>query len=282
MNIKQSIIETTKLLKTNNIEDAYNIARILLANILNKPKEYLVINDKEELENELLEKYNTDIVKVLAGYPVQYITHHQEFMKLNFYVDENVLIPQPDTETLVEEVLKVYTDKYKDENVKILDLCTGSGAIAIALKKYIDKAHITAIDISDGALEIAKKNAEINEVSINFIKSDMFEKIADKYDIIVSNPPYIEKEVLKELPKEVQKEPLLALDGGIDGLQFYREISNKAYKYLNNLGFLIMEIGYNQKESVEKILKNEEKYRNIECIKDLSANDRVIKVQALK
>lgn len=282
MNIKQSIIETTKLLKTNNIEDAYNIARILLANILNKPKEYLVINDKEELENELLEKYNTDIAKVLDGYPVQYITHHQEFMKLNFYVDENVLIPQPDTETLVEEVLKVYTDKYKDENVKILDLCTGSGAIAIALKKYIDKAHITAIDISDGALEIAKKNAEINEVSINFIKSDMFEKITDKYDIIVSNPPYIEKEVLKELPKEVQKEPLLALDGGIDGLQFYREISNKAYKYLNNLGFLIMEIGYNQKESVEKILKNEEKYRNIECIKDLSANDRVIKVQALK
>lgn len=282
MNIKQSIIETTKLLKTNNIEDAYNIARILLANILNKPKEYLVINDKEELENELLEKYNTDIAKVLAGYPVQYITHHQEFMKLNFYVDENVLIPQPDTETLVEEVLKVYTDKYKDENVKILDLCTGSGAIAIALKKYIDKAHITAIDISDSALEIAKKNAKSNGVDINFIKSDMFEKITDKYDIIVSNPPYIEKEVLKELPKEVQKEPLLALDGGIDGLQFYREISNKAYKYLNNLGFLIMEIGYNQKESVEKILKNEEKYRNIECIKDLSGNDRVIKVQALK
>ena len=281
MNIKQVIIEATKMLKENNIESSSNIAKILLANILNKSKEYLVINDKEEVEEVIHKKYNKHLEQIIEGYPLQYITHKQEFMKLNFYVDENVLIPQPDTEILVEEVLKIYNKKYKGKEVKILDLCTGSGAIAISLKKYIELSEVTAIDISSKALEIVRRNAENNGVTINFIESDMFEKINDKYDIIVSNPPYIERGFLKCLPKEVQKEPMIALDGGPDGLEFYREISNKAYKHLSNDGVLVMEIGYNQKECVTEILRNEKKYKDIKCIKDLGDNDRVIKAQLI-
>ena len=281
MNIKQIIIEKTKLLKDNNIENASNIARILLANLLNKSKEYLVINDKEELKEELVEKYNKYLKQIIDGYPLQYITHNQEFMKLNFYVDENVLIPQPDTEILVEEVINICDNECKNKDIKILDLCTGSGAIAISLGKYIQNSEITAIDISKEALEVATKNAETNEVKIKFIKSNMFENISDKYDIIVSNPPYIETKVISKLPKEVQNEPRLALDGGADGLDFYREIAQNAYKYSETNGFLVMEIGYNQKVTVIEILSNENKYKNIECIKDLDNNDRVIKAQII-
>lgn len=281
MNIKQIIIQATKLLKENNIDNSSSIARVLLANILNKPKEYLAINDKEEVKEIILENYNKQLQQIINGYPLQYITHSQEFMKLNFYVDENVLIPQPDTEILVEQVFKIYNEKYSGKKVKILDLCTGSGAIAVSLKKYIELADVTAVDISSEALEVAKRNAKDNNVAINFIESDMFSQIKDKYDIIVSNPPYIESKILKELPKDVQNEPVIALDGGEDGLKFYREISQKAHIYLKNDGFLVVEIGYNQKQSVIEILTNEKKYRNIEAIKDLSNNNRVIKTQII-
>ena len=197
-------------------------------------------------------------------------------MKLNFYVNDNVLIPQPDTEILVEEVIKICKTKYKEEPIKVLDLCTGSGAIAISIKKYVDNVEITATDISNNALKVAIKNANLNNVEIKFIESNMFEKINDKYDIIVSNPPYIEKEIIKTLSKDVQYEPTLALDGGTDGLSFYRDISKNAYKYLQKNSYLALEIGYNQKNSVIDILEKENRYKNIINIKDLSNNDRVI------
>ena len=276
MEIKQAIVENAKMLKENNIHDSYNIARILMAHTINKSKEYLVINDKEILKEEILQLYNSKIEKVKNGYPLQYITNNQEFMKLNFYVNDNVLIPQPDTEILVEEVIKMCKTKYKEEPIKVLDLCTGSGVIAISIKKYVYNVEITATDISNNALKVAIKNANLNNVEIKFIESNMFEKINDKYDIIVSNPPYIEKEIIKTLSKDVQYEPTLALDGGTDGLSFYREISKNAYKYLQKNGYLALEIGYNQKNSVIDILEKENKYKNIINIKDLSNNDRVI------
>ena len=276
MEIRQAIIENAKILKENNITDSYNIARILMAYTINKPKEYLVINDKEILKDEILHIYNDNIEKIKKGYPLQYITNNQEFMKLNFYVDDNVLIPQPDTEILVEELIKICKTKYKDKKIKILELCTGSGAIAISIKKYIENIQILATDISSNALEVAKKNARLNNVEIKFIESNMFEQINGKYDIIVLNPPYIETEALKTLSKDVQCEPSLALDGGIDGLSFYREISKNSYKYLKNNGYLALEIGYNQKNSVIDILEKENKYKDIKCIKDLENNDRVI------
>ncbi len=276
MEIKQAIIEAVKVLNESNIEDSFNIARILMAYIINKPKEYLIINDKEILSNDVLEKYNTCIYKIKDGYPLQYITKNQEFMKLNFYVDDNVLIPQPDTEILVENVIKICKAEYEGQAIKILDLCTGSGAIAVSIRKYVDNSEVVATDISIKALKVAERNAKSNNVDIKLKESNMFKDINDRYDIIVSNPPYIERKNLKLLPKDVQNEPILALDGGVDGLDYYREIANNAYKHLNKNGFLAIEIGYNQREGVINILNNEKRYKEIKCIKDLSDNDRVI------
>ena len=263
---------------------------------------------KKDNETQYLEYIN----QIINGKPLQYITHEQEFMGFKFYVDENVLIPRPDTEILVEEVIKYCnelrnnesedkeTNKDYKENIekepiinkedkninkktiKILDLCTGSGAIAVSLAKYIKNVHICAVDISSKALEIAKKNAELNGVknNIEFIESNLFDKIKErKFDIIVSNPPYIETETIKTLSKDVQSEPKIALDGGKDGLDFYRKIADSGSKYLNRQGYICLEIGYNQRIAVRQILENKKRYVNINCIKDLCGNDRVITAQ---
>ena len=276
MTIKEILNDGVEKLKQNKIDSSFSIARILLSSILNVEKEYFITHDLEEVAKTDIEKFNNNVEKIIWGYPLQYITHHQEFMKLNFYVNEDVLIPQPDTEILVEEVLKICNNNYAEKNIKILDLCTGSGAIAVSVSKNISKARITATDISKKAIDIAKINAINNNVNINFIKSDLFKNIEDKFDIIVSNPPYIEKEVIKSLPKDVQYEPKIALDGGIDGLEFYRLIANDAYKFMNNNGYLILEIGYNQKDNVINILEKENRYKSIINIKDYSGNDRAI------
>ncbi len=168
------------------------------------------------------------IYKLQEGYPIEYITHNKEFMKMNFYVDENVLIPRADTETLVSQIIENYTA------CNILDLCTGSGAIAISLAKYLPGSNVTASDISKKALEVAKKNAESNRVNINYIESDLFEKMENKrFDIIVSNPPYIETNTITKLQPDVQREPIIALDGGEDGLAFYRRIVLDAHRFLS-------------------------------------------------
>ena len=181
-------------------------------------------------------------------------------MKLNFFVNENVLIPRQDTEILVEEVMNIA----KKTNAKtILDLCTGSGAIAVSLAKYIPNTEITAVDISQEALKVAKKNAISNEVEnqITFISSDLFTNLENqKFDIIVSNPPYIKEGVMKELDKEVKMEPELALNGGKDGLYFYRKIVSNAYQYLKYKGYLCLEIGFDQKIDVIELIENEEKF----------------------
>ena len=276
MTIKETIRKGMIILKTNNVTEPNIKSRLIMQYVLNKPREYLVVYDKEELTLRQEVNYFKAIKKLCNGIPIQHITNRQEFMKMTFFVDENVLIPRPDTEILVEEVIKIAK---KINAKKILDLCTGSGAIAISLAKYIDKSNITAVDISDKALNVAKLNAKNNEVEdrITFVESDLFKNLKkEKYDIIVSNPPYIKKEVLKKLDKEVQKEPKLALDGGYDGLDFYRKIINKAEEYLKFNGYLCFEIGYDQKEDVENLLKEQEKYINITCKKDLCDNDRVV------
>lgn len=241
----------------------------------------LVINHTQEIPEEKINEFKSGLEKLKNNTPIQYITNHQEFMKLDFYVDENVLIPQPDTEILVEEVLKYveHIDKTKSSKIKILDLCTGSGAIAVSLAKYIDNCEITATDISNKAIQIAKLNAEKNLVhtKINFIESNMFENIPEtQYDIIVSNPPYIETDTINTLSQEVQKEPHLALDGGYDGLKFYKIIVNSSYNYLSENGKVFLEIGFNQKDKLYDIINNSEHFKNPICIKDLEQNDRVI------
>ena len=278
MNIKEIRKIAIENLIKSNIEDANTKISILLQYLLSMSKTEIMLHENMELDETQKEEIFKRVEEIIEGKPIQYITHHQEFMGLDFYVDENVLIPQPDTEILVEEVLHMINRK--NENIRILDLCTGSGAIAVSIENYaLDRniIKIYASDICAEALEIARKNAILNneETNIRFIKSNMFENINDKFDIIVSNPPYIETQTIANLSKEVQNEPHIALDGGADGLDFYRIIAKEAKKHLNRNGWILLEIGYNQKESVSNLLQ-EEKYENITCIKDLNGNDRVI------
>lgn len=277
MKIKELLVNGTQILNKQNIQDSAIQARVLLSYVLKMDKNKLIINSEQTVENLEEKIYLEAIEKIANGKPIQYITNQQEFMKLNFYVDENVLIPQPDTEILVEEVLKFTTTM--NTQIKILDLCTGSGAIGISLAKYIPNSKVWVSDISNKAIQIAKLNAERNLVHrrMNFIESDMFKKIEEnQFDIIVSNPPYIKTKVIKTLPDQVREEPHIALDGGRDGLEFYKIIANEASNYLKKDGKMFLEIGFDQKDEVIEILKNTGKYDNIECIKDLAGNDRVI------
>lgn len=279
MKIKDMLYNGFIKLNNENISEPMLKARLLLAYVLNAKKEYLIIHEEDEISENKVNEYKQYINRIITGEPIQYITNHQEFMKLDFYVDKNVLIPRADTETLVEEVISKCINNEKEE-IKVLDMCTGSGIIGISIAKYIKNTSVTCIDISDEALEIAKKNATINEISnIKFIKSNMFEKLSntsEQFDIIVSNPPYIKTGIISLLDKEVQKEPKTALDGGEDGLNFYKIISENAYKYLKNDGYLAIEIGYDQKEEVVSLLKNTKKYNEIYNKKDLCGNDRVV------
>lgn len=276
MTIRETIRKGMIELKNNQINEPNLKARLLMQYILNKPRKYLLIYDNQTLSLRQEVDYFKAIKKIANGVPIQHITHMQEFMKMNFYVNEDVLIPRPDTEVLVEEVIQIAK---KVNAKKILDLCTGSGAIAISLARYIEKSEITAVDISLKAINVAKLNAKNNEVEnqITFIESNLFKEIPkEKYDMIVSNPPYIKREIIKKLDQEVQKEPKIALDGGYDGLDFYRKIINQSDEYLKFKGYLCLEIGYDQKEDVIELIKNEEKYVDTYCKKDLYGNDRVI------
>lgn len=276
MKIREAINKGMVELKVNGIETPKMKARLLMQFMLNKPRQYIIVYDENELTKPQENEYFKNIKKLINGIPLQHITHQQEFMKLNFYVDNNVLIPRADTEILVEEVIAIAK---KTEAKKILDLCTGSGAIAVSLAKYIEKSQITAVDISEKALKIAQKNAMNNDVEsqIIFVKSNLFENLPnDKYDIIVSNPPYIKRRVINTLSKEVKNEPTIALDGGEDGLDFYKKILKNGYEYLKYRGYICLEIGYDQKYDVIELIENEGKYRDTYSKKDLFNNDRVI------
>lgn len=220
------------------------------------------------------EKYLELIKKRAQGIPVQHITGEQEFMGLSFKVDENVLIPRQDTELLVEKAIE-YINSCKGK-IKVLDMCTGSGCIAISIARYCPRAEIVAVDISKKALKIAKENVIINNVDIKLIESDLFDEVDGTFDLIVSNPPYIESSVVSTLMPEVREhEPILALDGDEDGLRFYRIISEKACECLNYGGRIMYEIGYNQGYTVPDILQKNG-FKSIEVYKDLSGNDRVV------
>ena len=215
--------------------------------------------------------------------PVQYIIGRAEFCGLDLIVNEDVLIPRPETELLVEVVEKIVSGLAGERvgGLKILDLCTGSGCIAVALAKALTKdaidCRIIASDISEGALEVARLNSSRMRVSerIEFLRSDLFNNINTKFDIIVANPPYIARFEFETLQKEVLKEPRIALDGGEDGLDFYRKIVRSAPGYLNPGGYIIFEIGFGQAAEIKNIIETSGAFRIIEIRKDFNGIERV-------
>ncbi len=270
MNISELLVNGKHLLK--DIEDGNIKARILLEYILKLSREKIVSNPNIEVSDNNVESYLNKINDIKNGMPIQYITNKQEFMKLNFYVDKNVLIPQPDTEILVEKAIEICNNHGND--IKKSWICVqGVEQLEFQLQKNIKNAKVYATDIKNTVIDIAKQNAKKNNVdNIEFIVSDMFENIQEKdFDIIVSNPPYIETDVIKTLPTEVRNEPIIALDGGKDGLKFYKIILSEYKKYLKKDGYLLLEIGYNQAKSVGELIN-----LNYSIIEDLAGNDRVI------
>ena len=251
-------------------EDAYWIIYLLATHILQVNKTNILTHPEQVLKEKEEKDFQKKKKKIKQGIPVQYITNKQEFMDSCFYVNQDVLIPQPDTEILVEEVIQLI----KQRKVNILDLCCGSGCIGISLKKFLENANVVLSDISQKAIEVAKKNAVLLNVDVQIIQSNLFENIKEKYDMIVSNPPYIETNVISTLSQEVQNEPHIALDGGEDGLTFYRKIIKEAPNYLNKKGYLCLEIGFNQKKAVIQLLQ--ENFENMITKQDLAGNDRVI------
>ena len=218
------------------------------------------------------EQYRALIRKRQTHYPLQYITHEQNFMGLDFYVDENVLIPRQDTEVLVEHTLKFVRD-----DMRVLDMCTGSGCIIVSIAANRRLARAAGADLSEAALRIAAQNAAANHVpDIEWIQSDLFADICGTFDVIVSNPPYIPSGEIETLMCEVkQYEPVMALDGSGDGLAFYRKIIAEAKEYLSENGMLFLEIGWNQAEDVSRLMETAG-YTGITVQKDLAGLDRVV------
>lgn len=280
MLFKEMINEAIDILSKENIADAINDAWLIAEYSLNITKQKYYMNMQMTVDDNQYEKY-MDLIQIRKSHvPLQHITGSQEFMGLVFNVNRNVLIPRQDTEVLVEKVIDILKkmDKMDHRKYKVLDMCTGSGCIAISIAKLLEKQmelEVTASDISNDALEVAKKNAALNNVNINFVESDLFENIEDKFDIIVSNPPYIPTDVIKTLDIEVKdNEPFNALDGMEDGLFFYKKITEKAFDYLNENGCIAYEIGHDQGESVSSILRK--KVSCVKVYKDLAGNDRVV------
>ncbi len=259
---KQEIMEK---FKSVDIEDESDAEWIIACVAGIKRSE---VNSSVKLKPEAIEKIDKVVEERLTGRPLWYILGDTEFYGYKIKVDENVLIPRPETEELVSEAIKVV-----NKDSKVLDMCTGSGAIAVAIAKQVG-CDVDGVDVSSKALEVAKQNAELNDANITFIESDLFANVSEKYDLIVSNPPYIRTADIENLSKEVKFEPKLALDGGVDGLYFYRRIAEKAKEHLNENGVLLMECGYDQKQAIMDLLSG---FSSVTCIKDLEGKDRIIK-----
>ena len=277
MKLKQLISLSKSNLQKSNIEDFNLKIKLLIEYVFDIKKEQIILNYDREIDEDKVLEFNNLLEKVKNGVPVQYIINKQEFMGLNFYVDENVLIPQPDTEILVEEVMSLYP---KESKLTILDLCTGSGCIGISLAKYFVNSRVYLSDVSKEALSIAEKNGQKNHVdNIQILQSNLFENIPNELDVIVSNPPYIPSKEIPFLSEEVQKEPHIALDGGIEGLDFYQKIIRESPKFLKDKGYLCLEMGYDQKEKIASLLEKNDAFQRYYTKKDLAGIDRVIVAQ---
>ncbi|MBN2260181.1 MAG: peptide chain release factor N(5)-glutamine methyltransferase [Clostridiales bacterium] len=260
------------------LEDAsaspYLDAQVILMHVLNKDKIYLIVNKQKEISDDEYQLYQSFIAERMTHKPVQYIINRQEFMGLDLYVDQRVLIPRADTEILVESVLEIIKDR--EVAVRILDIGSGSGAIAIALDLLSENANVVSVDISTDALAVAKLNNDQLKAQVVFLKSDVFSDVDGLFDIIVSNPPYIEKKEYEALDENVKAfEPILALKAEDEGYFFYRKIIEEAFEFLNENGVLAFEVGYNQSKKVKEMMEKKN-FKNIRIIQDLSGINRVV------
>ncbi|MDA8841110.1 peptide chain release factor N(5)-glutamine methyltransferase [Candidatus Pelagibacter bacterium] len=275
MNIENILNEGIDTLQKNKIANPQLDSEILLSNSIKRDKKHIILNPKEVLNSEQLEKFKSLIDRRKKGEPIAYLINKKEFWKDEFFVNKDVLIPRPDSELIIEQVLKIYS---KDDQLKILDIGTGSGCILLSILKERSNFYGTGIDISKKSINVSKFNAkQLNLTNrVKFFHSSVDNFNNGKYDIVVSNPPYIEQLSLKYLEKDVVNfEPKLALSGGFDGFSKIRKVINKTSNLIKKNGKFILEIGFNQKNKVIKILKEEGFYVN-KAIKDYGNNDRCI------
>ena len=275
MNIENILNEGISILQKNKIANPQLDSEILLSNSIKRDKKHIILNPKEVLNSEQLGKFKNLIERRKKGEPIAYLINKKEFWKDEFFVNKDVLIPRPDSELIIEQVLKIYS---KDDQLQILDIGTGSGCILLSILKERSNFYGTGIDISKKSINVSKFNAKQLHLTnrVKFFHSSVDNFNNGKYDIIVSNPPYIEQLSLKYLEKDVVNfEPKLALSGGFDGFSKIRKVINKASILIKKNGKFILEIGFNQKNKVIKILKEEGFYIN-KAIKDYGNNDRCI------
>lgn len=267
----EAVAAGEKILNNVGISDSRIDSWLLLEMACKIDRNFYYMNMDEEMTSEQMEEFKSLLKKRGEHIPLQYITGEQEFMGLTFHVNSHVLIPRQDTETLVEEALKLVKP-----GMKIMDMCTGSGCILISILKNAKDTSGCGFDISKQAINVAKENAKLNEVVADFEKSDLFEHVTERYDMIVSNPPYIKtEEIVKLMPEVSEFEPVQALDGKEDGLFFYRKIIKECRDYLNPGGYVLFEIGYDQGEDVSEMMKYAG-FLNVHVVKDLARNDRVV------
>lgn len=272
MTYREAVEFGTKCLTDAGVPDAALDAWYLLQMVCKIERSYYYVHGEEDIIQDAQKEYEIAVQKRAEHIPLQYIIGEQEFMGLRFKVNSNVLIPRQDTETLVEQVLKIVKP-----GMKVLDLCTGSGCVLISVLKNAPELTGMGSDISKTALLVAKENAKLHEVDAEWVRSDLFDNITETFDVIMANPPYIPTgEILSLMPEVRDFEPENALDGGADGLDFYRKIAGQVKDYLNPGGYVYMEIGYDQGEAVSELMRNAG-FTEVEVIKDLARNDRVVK-----
>lgn len=299
MKIYEAIKKGTDILESNNIQDSRLKSRMLMQNFLDKSKEELVLHSDMEYD---FSKYFEQIEKLSENIPLEYVIGKTSFFGYEIIVNENVLIPRLDSEILVSETVKKIKEIYNlkkaenlnsDYKIKVLEIGVGSGALLVAINSMLKSEQIfvefVGVDISEEALKLSEKNLTANNCmeNVKLINSDVFSELVNfKFDIIYSNPPYIRSEEISKLDKEVQKEPLLALDGGKDGLIFYKKIIKDAFKFTKEKYLIIFEIGFDQASEIEKLaneLINESKFKNLNnyVVKDFENRDRVFVLQDL-
>ena len=271
MNYTEAFLMGMQKLKEAEIGEAQLDARLLLEEVCGTDHNTLLCHGDREVSEAEEEQYRKALEQRAVHVPLQHLLGYQNFMGLRFQVNEHVLIPRQDTGILVEEAMR-----YLHDGMRILDLCTGSGCILLSLLHYSNDCEGVGVDISQEALQVAAQNAELLGIKADFLKSDLYEKVTGKFDLLVSNPPYIERKVIPTLMEEVREyDPYIALDGGEDGLDFYRRIIGGAQDYLKRGGQILMEIGSGQAKAVSELLR-EAGFKEIDVCRDFAGLDRVV------